>query len=466
MAITTTIPEVDPQSEGYRHVRADADDDITELHAGANRRSSHNSNREEDKEEAFLRMEMDSDADDVVSGTHETWKNPKSNIFRIVAAYYGFLIFGMSDSSIGALLPTLEKHYNLSYIVVSTAFLSPFCGYFIAALLSDYIHRRLGRWGVCVLGTSLQLVCYVIASTGPPFPVYVIAYAIAGLGNGMLEAGWNSWLGTLSHANQIMGLLHGFYGAGGIICPAVFTAMLENGSKWNYCYFVLIGMSSLSVTLSFFGFRGDTAEQYIKSVEESKESEPSSSIKVVMKNVMVWLFACALFMYVGGEVSFGGWISTFMIKIRNGNPEKMGYVTTGFWTGLTVGRMVLGFLMGYLGWSEQLFAIFYMVCALACIVLLWVIPSLVAGAIFSGLFGLSIGPLFPIVMVVALQKLPRRLHVSGVGFAAAIGGAGAAILPFVNGAIATEYGPKTLCPLVLALFAGMLSIWLVIVKFY
>lgn len=472
MAITTTIPESDPQRDGYRHVVTDSgaqpseygqrpsvdyDDDDFIVHQGS--RSG--------EEEKFLPMEMASDSE--LAAPADNWKTPQ-NMFKIAAAYYGFLIFGMSDSSIGALLPTLENHYDLSYIVVSTAFLAPFCGYFVAALLSDYMHRRLGRWGVCVMGTSLQLVCYIIASTGPPFPVYVIGYAIAGLGNGMLEAGWNSWLGTLSNANEIMGLLHGFYGAGGVICPAVFTAMLENHIKWNYCYFVLIGMSFLSVSLCSIAYRKDTAKKYADSMDESNKEEDgaaqSSSITSVMKNSMVWLLAIALFMYVGGEVSFGGWISTFMIKIRNGDPDKMGYVTTGFWTGLTIGRVVLGFLMGYLQWSEQLFALFYMACALVCIVLLWVIPNLVVSAVFSGLFGLAIGPLFPIVMVVALQKLPRRLHVSGVGFAAAIGGAGAAVLPFVNGALATSYGPKVLCPLVLALFSAMMLIWLVIVKFY
>jgi MFS family permease len=224
------------------------------------------------------------------SDEREFWNRPKRNIFKLCAAYYGFLIFGMSDSSIGVLLPSIEPFYGVSYQVVSLAFLAQFFGYLVAALFSEIMHRRMGKWGVCVCGTSCQLVCYIIAVTRPPFPVYVIGYGIAGFGNGTIEAAWNSWLGSLNHANEVMGLLHGFYGLGGIVCPAVFTAMIGRGISWNICYSLLIGMSALSVTASTLSYWGDTPAKYRERISHGDSKSGGASMKEVMRSKVSFSF--------------------------------------------------------------------------------------------------------------------------------------------------------------------------------
>jgi len=64
---------------------------------------------------------------------------------------------------------------------------------------------------------------------------------------------------------------------------------------------------------------------------------------------VTWLLALFLLGYVGAEVSLGGWIVTFMMRVRGGAPFASGLVATGFWLGLTVGRFVLGFVTPRVG---------------------------------------------------------------------------------------------------------------------
>lgn len=405
------------------------------------------------------------------------WNDNWKAMCRIFATYYGFIVFGMSDSSLGALLPSLERYYKLTYLVVSTAFLAPFTGYIIAALLSDHVHRWIGRWGASTLGVALQLVCFIIALSGPPpFAVFVIGYGIGGVGNGLLEASWNSYLGIFKQANQVMGIMHACYGVGGVLCPTIFTAMIDSGKSWNLCYAVLVGMAGLSCAIATAAFWGEGPQKYRESVDSNQAAEQennnsdtiqknSSSIRIVLKNKLVWLLALALFLYVGSEVSLGGWVSTFMIEIRHGDRYKMGYVTTGFWVGITVGRVVLGFVTGYFK-REELLATGYLACSIVFVLLFWLVPSLILSAICAGVIGFFIGPLFPTVVVVALKKLPKWLHVSGIGFSSALGGGGAAVLPFVNGAIANTYGSKILGPFVFSLLMAKLIVWLVVLKFF
>lgn len=57
------------------------------------------------------------------------------------------LLFGMSDSVVGVLVPDREVHYDLSYMVVSVALLAPFVGYITAGLASGCIRHLIGRSG-------------------------------------------------------------------------------------------------------------------------------------------------------------------------------------------------------------------------------------------------------------------------------------------------------------------------------
>ena len=64
---------------------------------------------------------------------------------------------------------------------------------------------------------------------------------------------------------------------------------------------------------------------------------------------VVWLCALFLLGYVGIEVALGGWIVTFMIRVRHGAPFASGMTATGFWLGITLGRVVLGFVTPRIG---------------------------------------------------------------------------------------------------------------------
>ena len=48
-------------------------------------------------------------------------------------------------------------------------------------------------------------------------------------------------------------------------------------------------------------------------------------------------------------VALGGWIVTFMIRVRKATHFASGMTATGFWLGLTVGRVTLGFLTPRIG---------------------------------------------------------------------------------------------------------------------
>lgn len=108
-----------------------------------------------------------------------------------------------------------------------------------------------------------------------------------------------------------------------------------------------------------------------------------------------------------------------MLRVRNGTAYASGIVETGFWLGITLGRLILGFVTGRIG--EKLAIVIYLGVSMGLELLFWLIPSFVASAVMASLLGFFMAPMFPAAVVVATKLLPRHLHVSAIGFAAAFG---------------------------------------------
>lgn len=123
-----------------------------------------------------------------------------------------------------------------------------------------------------------------------------------------------------------------------------------------------------------------------------------------------------------------------------------------------MGRVTLGFITPRIG--EGLAVSVYLVIAMGLELIFWLVPQFIVSAVAIAFVGFFIGPMFPAGIVAATKLLPRELHVAAIGFAAAVAGGGAALLPFAVGAIAQAKGVQTLQPIVLALLVVLLAIWL------
>lgn len=92
--------------------------------------------------------------------------------------------------------------------------------------------------------------------------------------------------------------------------------------------------------------------------------------------------------------------------------------------------------------------------------LFWLVPQFYVSAVAVAFQGFFLGPLFPGIVLITSKLLPKHLHVVVIGFAAAFGGCGAAILPFLTGLLAEASGVQVLQPIILALLAALLVVWL------
>ncbi|THX54302.1 MFS general substrate transporter [Aureobasidium pullulans] len=406
-------------------------------------------------------LSRDDQSDSVIINSQQTWKEPSINKYRVPVTFWSLAVTGMNDASYGPLLPYLESYYDLSYVIVSLVFLSPFVGYTLSALINNSIHMKFGQRGVAFIAPTAHLIAYIIICLHPPYPVLVVAFVLAGFGNGLVDSAWNAWIGAMQNANEILGLLHGSYGAGATIAPLIATSMISKaGLPWYSWYYVMIGVALIELATSvhaFWGANGTVYRSATSAEEQSKGGLAQATLKMPAARI-TWLCAAFLLCYVGSEVALGGWIVQFMLKVRDGTEFASGMVSVGFWLGITLGRIVLGFITPRIG--EKLAVSIYLPIAMGLELLFWLVPSFYVSAVAVSFQGFFLGPMFPAIIVVTTKLLPKHLHVPAVGFAAAFGGSGGAIFPFAIGALAQAKGVQVLQPIILSLFAVQLVLWL------
>jgi fucose permease len=392
-------------------------------------------------------------------------QNRRNGATQIGLAYAAFILIGANDGALGVLLPIIQRHYSIDKSVVSLLFLFGTAGYLTAAFSSGPLVERLGTHRFLVLGPAIFLAGAALISVAPPFPLVLSAVLVLSFGVGIIDAGLNTFVARLPNNTSLLNYLHACYGAGALLGPIVASGFLALQWSWNTVYFVWIG-SSLLVTLGIeFAFRraGTPSNEASAAGTASANNDGNAKaegnvLRATLRLRAAWLAALFLLLYVGAEVSIGNWSYSLLTEDRGVQPLTAGWSVSGFWLGLTLGRLLLGGLAKHVG-DKRLIQI-CLAGVVAGLLLVW-LPQLEETAV-AGLWltGFSLGPIFPTTIAILSRIIPPRLLPSAIGFAASTGSVGAALFPWLAGNLAQVLGLWTLMPYVVLLSALMLGFWL------
>ncbi|RAO69918.1 uncharacterized protein BHQ10_005930 [Talaromyces amestolkiae] len=391
--------------------------------------------------------------------------NPARNKWRIASACCMFLSNGMSDSAPGALIPYMEQDFHIGYAIVSLIFVTNALGFILAAPLTHWLESRFGRSRTIMICQVPLFTGYLIMVCKAPFPAVVFSYFLIGLGVAVNLALNNVFIANLANATELLGINHGFYGVGGTIAPLIATALASNGVHWTFFYIINLTFAAINLLFAGWAFKGyetDMPVQALAGQIQDVEGSPKKKnlIWKAVKTKATLLGALFIFAYQGAEVSISGWIVSFLINYRNGDPAHVGYVSAGFWAGITVGRFVLSYPARRLG--ERLAVFFLVGGAIAFQIMCWLIPNIIGEAVIVAIVGLLLGPIYPCATVVLNRLLPRDIQTTSLGLVSAMGSSGGAIAPFVTGILAQSVGTVVLHPICLGLYGAMILTWMLL----
>ncbi|KAG8869959.1 hypothetical protein FRB97_000566, partial [Tulasnella sp. 331] len=183
---------------------------------------------------------------------------------------------------------------------------------------------------------ALQVVAYAAMSPAPPFPVLCVFSVVNGFGIALQDAQANTFIASIPRrASTNMGILHAVYGLGAFTSPFIATQFAQM-RRWSFHFLVSMFIALLNTGTLLFAFRGKRQEFFIPEPsprsaagEPEVQHDTSTKYKKVLGHRAVQLMSAYILVYVGVEVTIGGWIFTYLLNERHGGPSA-GYVSSGF----------------------------------------------------------------------------------------------------------------------------------------
>jgi fucose permease len=377
---------------------------------------------------------------------------PASERRQIGLGFFAFIMIGANDGGGGVLLPSQQAFYHVDKATIGLLFLAATLGYLVAAFTSGLLTERLGQRAFLMLGAAGFLAAALALSLAPPFAALLGLLFLLGFGVAALDAGLNAYFAGLPRNTTVLNYLHAFYGLGALLGPLVASGVLAAGGGWNVVYLVWAALAVVTLAGSARIIpRAPRVEAPAGAPRERNVLAQALRLPAVR-----WA-AAFLLVYVGAEVVIGAWSFSLLTEERGQSTLLAGWAVSGYWMGLTVGRLALGRVAARVGNRRLIEGC--LIGVAGGLLLLWLAPGGLTSAAGLWLTGFSLGPIFPTTIALLSTRVAARLLPSAIGFLASAGSAGAALFPWLAGAIAQRWGLGALLPGVIALAVVMFAIW-------
>lgn len=358
---------------------------------------------------------------------------------QTIAFYISFIALGLAFSSLGPTLPSLASNTGSTLGQISILFTVQALGLLLGNFLSG---RRFDRspafpfLAMVVVVTAAMLALVPLMSS-----LWLLAalMLVMGLAAGSIDVGGNTLLVWI-HGDQAgprMNALHFFFGVGALLAP-IFVAQaigLTGGVTWAYWVLALLVLPAM---LLFLRLPSPVAPAHIAQAR----SEP-------IPRLPVGLMVLGFLLFVGAETSFGGWIYTYAVALDLATVTTAGYLTSLFWGGLTLGRLITIPLASRIRPRYLLLAdVVGGVASLLLLLLLPGVPWVIWVATFG--FGLSMANVYPTLVLLGGRHLHLTASITSLFM---VGGSlGGMIIPWLIGQRFETVGPQaTMVILLIAL---------------
>ncbi|KAF8587199.1 MFS general substrate transporter [Ramaria rubella] len=383
---------------------------------------------------------------------------PSINV-QLATLYYTIFLLGFQDGSLGPLLPVIQRIYHVNFTVVSMIYVFSCLGILAGAMMNVQPGQKLG-FGKSTIGAISQGIGCCLLAPEPPFEVIVLAYMIIGFGEALQNVQANAFVAAFG-SNTKLGILHASYGTGALIAPLISTQFSQM-RQWSLYWLVPLGLAVVNIVLLVWVFRLRHRSDLVdEPVVVTETTHRPGKWKEILSMKAVHALSFFVLVYCGVEVTLGGWIVTFIIDERHGSPSA-GYISSGFFGGLMVGRLALLWVNKKIGTRRVIFA--YAILAMSLEFIIWFIPNLIGNAVAIAFIGVLMGPMFPLLMNHAHLLIPPSLLSASLGWIVGVGTTGICFLPFIQGALANKFGIGSLQPFMVIMMCILIGLWAVVPK--
>ena len=259
----------------------------------------------------------------------------------LVIIYLSFVSLGLPDALLGAAWPVMsgELSVPLSYAGGISFIIA--VGTVISSLQSDRMTKWLGTGKVTALSVGLTAVALFGFSVSSSYWMLCLWAVPYGLGAGSVDASLNNYV-AVHYASRHMSWLHCMWGLGASIGPYIMGAALTGGMGWNSGYRAIALLQTvltvaLVLSLPLWQKRREAPGEKagVNAPLKMKEILAIPGVKEVM---------LAFFCYCALEQTCILWGSSYLVRQIGLAEETAASLASLFMLGITVGRLLSGFL--------------------------------------------------------------------------------------------------------------------------
>jgi MFS transporter, FHS family, Na+ dependent glucose transporter 1 len=354
---------------------------------------------------------------------------------QTIGYFTAFISLGLATSSLGPALPYLAEKTGALISEISILFSTKAAGYLLGSLIGGRLYDRIpGHWVAfgALIGIGMTLALSPII---PLLWLLAVVLFILGMVEGALDVGCNAMLVWIhgSAVGPFMNALHFFFGIGTFVAPIIIAqSVLRTGEiTWGFWILALV-----LIPAALWLLRTPSPAAPSTNPEDGGRKNPK----------LLSLIVAFLFLYVGAEVGFGGWIFTYALKLNLANETTGAYLTSAFWGAFTIGRLLSIPIAARIRPRWILFGDLLGGTLSILIVLLFPksVSALWVGAILLGLF---IASVFPTIFTLAERRMTLTGVVTSWFFVGA--SAGAMFFPWLMGQLFEAVHPSAIMVIVL-----------------
>lgn len=347
---------------------------------------------------------------------------------KVIAYFLAFIALGMTSAALGPTLPALAEQTSTQLSGISFLFATRSLGFLVGSIMAGRVYDRLPGHPLLIgllllMGFSLAFVPVV-----SQLWLLTIIMFLAGFVESGVDVGSNTLLVWRfgQKVGPYMNSLHFFFGVGAFLSPIIIaqTVLVSGGIRLAYW---VLALSVLPAVFFFLRFPSPPIRLRDTAVHGGKTNL-----------LLIVLVAAFLFLYVGAEVAYGGWIYTYATTLGLSSVTAAAYLTSFFWGALTLGRLLSIPLTAKLH-PQKLLGGALTGCLLSMGVLLAGQNSIVALWVGTIGLGLSMSVIFPTTISLAEHTLSLNSQMTSYFFMGAA--LGSMSIPWLIGQLFERIGP-------------------------
>jgi MFS family permease len=366
-------------------------------------------------------------------------------------ALLAFFAIALPDAMLGVAWPFMRVTFNQPLAAMALVLPLGVAATVVSTSSWTWAAARLGLGRLLAGSLAMSTAALLICATAPAYWVVVACAVLFGLSAGAIDAALNAY--AVRHFGpRRINSMHAAFGVGAATSPLVVTAGISAGTSWRWAYFAVM-VIQLLLTLLFAA----TARRWTEAATVAGVTAPATPPRRSPARprwrppprAVAGLVVVAV--EVGLESAVGLWAFVFLLDAMALPAATAGIVVSGYWAAMVLGRILLGAVAERVGtWPVLAMVTAMTVIAAALLVSGQAVPAAVGVVVL----GLSVAPVYPLLMLTTAERTSAASVDRLVGFQAAASTLGAVTFASVVGLFMGR-DPATFagCVLVLAILS-------------